>query len=54
MTVALDLYKEINATSTDAALEILWLESFRGRVNSNGQHIASKLQAQRWTEIARF
>jgi hypothetical protein len=54
MTVALDLYKEINASSPDAALEILWLESFKGRVTSNGQHIASKLQTQRWTEIARF
>lgn len=54
MTVALDFYRDINATSQDGVLEILWLEAFRRRLAMKGQHIATVLQGQRWVEVARF
>lgn len=54
MTVALDLYREINATSREGVLELLWLESFRTRLGVKGQHVANVVQAQRWTELATF
>ena len=54
MTVALDFYRDINATSQDGVLEILWLEAFKRRLAAKGQHIANVLQGQRWVEVARY
>lgn len=54
MTVALDFYRDINATSQDGVLEILWLEAFKRRLGAKGQHIANVLQGQRWVEVARY
>ena len=55
MRVALDLYKEINAASSqDGALEILWLDAFRGRLAEKGQHVATALQGKQWVQLARF
>ena len=55
MTVALDVYRDVNAaTSQDGLLEILWLEGFRDRLVEKGQHVASVLQANSWFEIARY
>lgn len=54
MTAALDLYREINATSQDGVLEIMWLEAFKGRLMGKGQHVANVLQGQKWTEVANF
>ncbi|CAM1505338.1 Fc.00g109750.m01.CDS01 [Cosmosporella sp. VM-42] len=54
MTVAMEFYKEINTTSQDGAMEIMWLENFRLRLIEKGQHIADVLQKQKWVEVARF
>lgn len=54
MTVALDVYREINATSQDGVLELMWLEAFKGRLSAKGQHVASVIQSQRWMEVANY
>ena len=54
MTVALDFYRDINATSQDGVLEILWLEAFKRRLAAKGQLIANVLQGQRWVKVARY
>lgn len=55
MTVALDLYREINATSSqDGLLEMMWLDAFRGRLVAKGQYVASVLQGNRWLELAKY
>ncbi|KAF4466013.1 hypothetical protein FALBO_7129 [Fusarium albosuccineum] len=54
MTVAMDLYREINATSQDGLMEIMWLDNFRSRLIEKGQHVAGVLQRQKWVEVATF
>lgn len=54
MTVAIDLYREINATSQDGLMEIMWLDNFRSRLVGKGQHVVGVLQRQRWAEVASF
>ncbi|KAM0562222.1 hypothetical protein ACHAPJ_002667, partial [Fusarium lateritium] len=54
MTVAMDLYKDINAISHDGVMEIMWLENFRSRLIEKGQHVAGVLQSQRWSEVASY
>lgn len=54
MIVVADYYGEINALSQDGMLEIMWLESFKNRLSSKGQHVANVVQEQRWTEVATF
>jgi (R)-2-hydroxyglutarate---pyruvate transhydrogenase len=54
MTVALDFSREMNTTSADGLLEIMWLEAFRGRLVAKGQHVATVLQQPQWTELANF
>ncbi|PHH68475.1 hypothetical protein CDD82_531 [Ophiocordyceps australis] len=54
MTVALDFYRDINATCQDGVLEILWLEAFKRRLALKGQHIAGVLQGQRWVQVASY
>lgn len=51
MTVVINLYRDM---SHDGILEILWLEAFRGRLAEKGQHVATVLQGNRWSEFARF
>ncbi|KAK7430069.1 hypothetical protein QQZ08_003460 [Neonectria magnoliae] len=54
MMAALDFYKEINSTSQDGLMEMMWLDNFRGRVVEKGQHVASVLERQEWIEVAVF
>lgn len=54
MTVALDFYRDMNATSLDGVLEMMWLEDFKTRLAAKGQHIANVLGGQRWVEVARY
>ncbi|PFH61092.1 hypothetical protein XA68_18246 [Ophiocordyceps unilateralis] len=54
MTVAMEFYRNINATSQDGVLEILWLEAFQRRLAFKVQYIAGILQQQRWVEVARY
>ncbi|KAM5375891.1 hypothetical protein ACJZ2D_005681 [Fusarium nematophilum] len=54
MTVAMDLYREINATSQDGLMEIMWLDNFRSRLVEKGQYVAGVLQRQKWAEVATF
>jgi hypothetical protein len=54
MMVALDCYKEINSTSVDGVMEIMWLESFKDRLGAKCQQTAMTLQSQPWTELVRF
>lgn len=53
-TVVMGLFREINSTSQDGVLEIMWLEAFRGRLLTKGQHVTNVLQGCRWLEVARF
>ncbi|RDA91405.1 hypothetical protein CP533_6892 [Ophiocordyceps camponoti-saundersi (nom. inval.)] len=54
MTVAMEFYRNINATSQDGVLEILWLEAFQRKLAFKVQYIAGVLQQQRWVEVARY
>lgn len=54
MTMALELYKEINAVSRDCTLEILWLEAFRERLAEKGSYVVSVVQGQTWHEVGRL
>lgn len=55
MTVALDLYREINTSSPqDGLLEVMWIEAFKGRLIEKGQYVANVLQRNRWIELAKF
>lgn len=54
MTVVGDYYHDLYALSQDGMLEIMWLESFRGRLTAKGQHITNVVQGQRWLEVANF
>ncbi|KEY71866.1 hypothetical protein S7711_06008 [Stachybotrys chartarum IBT 7711] len=53
MMVALNCYKEINSTSVDGVMEIMWLESFKDRLGAKCQQTAVTLQSQSWTELVR-
>lgn len=54
MSVALNLYRDMNAGSQEGLLEILWLEGFRSRLVEKGRYIANVLQRSSWFELARF
>ncbi|OAA32588.1 hypothetical protein AAL_00053 [Moelleriella libera RCEF 2490] len=55
MTVAVDYYRELAATSQSGVLELMWLDAFKERLGGKGQHVANILQEQHWaTEIAVF
>lgn len=54
MTVALDYYHLLNATSQTATLETLWLDAFKSRLMAKGQHVANVLQGQRWINLASY
>lgn len=54
MTVALNLFRDINAESQEGILEILWLENFRARLIEKGRQVATVLQNNSWFELARF
>lgn len=55
MTVAVDYYRELAATSQSGVLELMWLDAFKERLREKGQHVANVLQEQHWTtEIAVF
>ncbi|KAH7267405.1 uncharacterized protein BKA55DRAFT_589817 [Fusarium redolens] len=54
MTVAMDLYREINSASQDGLMEIMWIDNFRSRLIEKGQHVAGVLQSQTWSEVATF
>ncbi|KAF7544725.1 hypothetical protein G7Z17_g9724 [Cylindrodendrum hubeiense] len=54
MSTAMDFYREINSTSQDGLMELMWLDNFRSRLVEKGQHIANVLQRQKWVEVATF
>ncbi|KAK2600319.1 hypothetical protein QQS21_004960 [Conoideocrella luteorostrata] len=54
MTVVGDFYHELNTISQDGVLEMMWLDSFKGRLFAKGQHVTNILQEQQWTNIAMF
>ncbi|KAI1021519.1 hypothetical protein LB505_000074 [Fusarium chuoi] len=54
MTVAMDLYRDINSVSQDGLMEIMWIDNFRSRLIEKGQHVAGVLQSQTWSEVATF
>ncbi|KAK1726965.1 hypothetical protein CaCOL14_006544 [Colletotrichum acutatum] len=54
LAVAMEFYREINASSRDGELEIMWCDNFRLRLTSKGHDIANVLQSRSWADIARF
>lgn len=54
LIVALEFYREINASSRDGELEIMWCENFKLRLISKGQDIANVLQSRPWVDLGRF
>ncbi|EHK41151.1 hypothetical protein TRIATDRAFT_249561 [Trichoderma atroviride IMI 206040] len=54
MTVAMNFYRDINVTSQDGVLEILWLDGFKKRLWAKAQAVTSVLQAHTWSEVAKF
>ncbi|WDK16272.1 hypothetical protein CGRA01v4_07555 [Colletotrichum graminicola] len=54
LAVALEYYREINASSRDGELEIMWCEHFKLRLKSKGQDIANVLQSRSWADIGKF
>ncbi|OLN85805.1 Transcriptional regulatory protein moc3-like protein 10 [Colletotrichum chlorophyti] len=54
LAVALNFYREINTSSTDGELEIMWCENFKLRLASKGQDIANVLQSRAWVDIGKF
>jgi hypothetical protein len=54
LTVVHEFYKEINASSRDGELEIVWCENFRSRLISKGQSIAEVIQGRMWADLGKF
>lgn len=54
VALAINVYRDVSATSQDSILEILWLEAFQKRLAHKGQHVASIVQQQRWIQVARY
>ncbi|KAF4506816.1 hypothetical protein G6O67_006859 [Ophiocordyceps sinensis] len=52
VAVALNVYRDVSATSQDGLFEIMWLEAFQKRLAHKGQHIANILQQQPLFEVA--
>jgi len=46
-----EFYKEINSSTGDGALEIMWCEAFRARLTSKGQDIADAVQGRSWVDF---
>ncbi|KAI8309587.1 Aspercryptin biosynthesis cluster-specific transcription regulator atnN [Colletotrichum sp. SAR11_59] len=54
LATALEFYRELNSSSRDGELEIMWCEGFKLRLASKGQDIANVLQSRQWADLARF
>ncbi|KAL8319793.1 hypothetical protein RB601_003168 [Gaeumannomyces tritici] len=54
LAVAEGFYRELNATTGDGCLELIWCEAFRSRLAAKGQEIADVIQGRDWAELARF
>ncbi|KAK1964507.1 hypothetical protein LY78DRAFT_582370 [Colletotrichum sublineola] len=54
LAVALEYYREINASSRDGELEIMWCEHFKLRLKTKGQDIANVLQSRSWADVGKF
>lgn len=54
MTVAMNFYRDVNVTSQDGVLEILWLDGFKKRLWAKAQAVTSVLQTHTWSEVAKF
>ncbi|KAL8408810.1 hypothetical protein RB594_007295 [Gaeumannomyces avenae] len=54
LAVAEGFYRELNATTGDGCLELIWCEAFRSRLAAKGQDIADVIQGRDWAELARF
>ncbi len=49
-----EFYKEINISSGDGALELMWCDAFKVRLTSKGQDIADVIQSKSWRELGQF
>jgi len=49
-----EFYRDINTSSGDGALELMWCEAFRARLTSKGQDIADVIQSRTWIELGRY
>ncbi|KLU82038.1 hypothetical protein MAPG_01117 [Magnaporthiopsis poae ATCC 64411] len=54
LAVAEGFFRELNASTGDGALELMWCEAFRSRLTAKGQDIADVIQGRDWAELARF
>ena len=53
LRVATDLFREIDASSNDAMLEVIWLGGFGERIRAKGQLVTNIVQGQQWLEVGR-
>jgi hypothetical protein len=49
-----EFYREINDSSGDGQLELMWCDGFRMRLQDRGQIIAHVVQGRRWQELATY
>lgn len=45
-------YGALNVQTGDAALEMMWLAAFRGRMAARGQDLANVVMGRQWTDLA--
>lgn len=48
------LYKEVNATYGDAALELIWCDGFRMRLAAKGQDLVEVIQTRSWIDLGEY
>jgi (R)-2-hydroxyglutarate---pyruvate transhydrogenase len=49
-----EFYREINTSSGDGVLEIMWCDAFRARLTEKGQDISHVVQSQTWMDLAQY
>jgi hypothetical protein len=54
LAVAEDFFRDVNASTGDGALELMWCDAFKGRLAAKGQDIADIIQGRDWAELTRF
>ncbi|ELQ41912.1 hypothetical protein OOU_Y34scaffold00247g46 [Pyricularia oryzae Y34] len=54
LTVVEEHYREINMATGEAAMELMWCQSFSEQLTAKGQGIADVVQRRSWRELRRF
>jgi hypothetical protein len=54
LTVVHEFYRDINLSSRDGELEIIWCERFKSKLIAKGQDIADVIQSKTWSDLGRF